>query len=355
MKLVMESYWNVKKLNFSKDIIRGDKEMYNEEIKISIIIPAWNVEKYIFRALDSCLKQTYENIEIVVIDDGSTDQTVKIVKVYQQKDARVRLLEQPHKGVSAARNLGIDEVNGQKIIFLDSDDWLVKNAIEILIRKTQQYPNFLVGGKSVFISEGREEEGKKEAECKGEDVVLSRHEALMNTSTDKYCNASACYKMFDVDIIRKNNICFDSEILFGEDGLFVFYYLNHVKGMVYKDVFLWNVLVRKTSSTRAEYKEAFITSIYGVEKMLAYPREASESIDIMLKTFLVTKCLNMFRRYLDSGNTKTEILQKYREYIRKYKKEYLINSTYAQKIRTCVILYMPLRLYIVIYKLTHHV
>lgn len=329
--------------------------MYNEEIKISIIIPAWNVERYIFRALDSCLEQTYENIEIIVIDDGSTDRTVRIVKEYQQKDSRVRLLEQAHKGVSVARNLGINKANGQKVIFLDSDDWLVKNAVEILVRKAQQYPGFLVGGKSVFVSEGKEEEGKIESECKCEDVILSQHEALMNTSTEKYRNASACYKMFDLEIICKNEICFDSDILFGEDGLFVFYYLSHVKGMVYMDVFLWNVLVRRTSSTRAEYKEAFITSIYGVEKMLAYPRESSESIDNMLKKFLVTKCLNMFRRYLDSGNTKTEIPQKYREYIRRYKSAYLADSTFAQKIRTYVILYMPLRLYMMVYKLAHHV
>lgn len=329
--------------------------MHNKETKVSIIIPAWNVEKYIFRALDSCLMQTYKNLEIIVIDDGSTDSTVKIVKEYQQKDSRVHLVETAHGGVSAARNKGIREATGQKAIFLDSDDWLVQNAVEILVKKSQQYSDLLVGGKSVFISEGKEEDGKIQSEDNCADVVMSQYEALMNTSTEKYRNASACYKLFDLGVIRENNIYFDSEILFGEDGLFVFCYLNHVKGMVYIDVFLWNVLVRGTSSTRTEYKDQFMTSIYGVEKMLAYPREVSESIDSMLKAFLVTKALNMFRRYLDSGNTEYEIPKKYREYIRKYKTAYLKKSSFVQKVRTYVIIYMPIPLYMMIYKYAHRI
>lgn len=329
--------------------------MYNEETKVSVIIPAWNVEKYIFRALDSCLMQTYQNIEIIVIDDGSTDSTVKIVKEYQQKDSRVYLLESTHAGVSASRNLGIREATGQKAIFLDSDDWLIQNAVEILVNKSKQYPDLLVGGKSVFVPEGKEHEVKRDVEGKCDDVVMSKHEALMNTSTEKYRNASACYKLFDLEVIRKNNIYFDSEILFGEDGLFVFCYLNHVKGMVYMDVFLWNVLVRGTSSTRTEYKEQFMTSLYGVEKMLVYPKEKSESIDTMLKAFLVTKALNMFRRYLDSGNTGFEIPRKYREYIKKYKNDYLKKASFAQRIRTYMILYMPLPLYMMMYRIIHHI
>lgn len=95
----------------------------------------------------------------------------------------------------------------------------------------------------------------------------------MNTDTDYYRNASACYKLFSLDVIRSNHLKFDKEVLFGEDGLFVFCYLNHVKGMVYHNVSIWNVLMRSTSSTRLRYNEKFMTSIYGVEKMLAYPHE----------------------------------------------------------------------------------
>lgn len=329
--------------------------MNNEKVMVSIIIPAWNVEKYIFRALDSCLKQTYKNLEIIVVDDGSTDDTVKIIKEYQKKDSRVHLLEQVHGGVSAARNMGINEASGQKIVFLDSDDWMVQDAIELLVEKSYQYPRLLIGAKPLFIQEGKEDEGKSVSEKEFDTVVLSKYEALMNTDTEKYRNASVQYKLFDKEIICNNNIRFDNEILFGEDGLFVFYYLNHTDGMVYLDVYLWNYLVRGMSSTRTAYKEAFMTSIYGVEKMISYPRETSESIDTMLKAFLVTKALNMFRRYLDSGNTDLEIPRKYKEYIQKYKSAYFKSSTSAQKIRTYVILYMPLSLYMMVYRMAHRI
>ena len=86
------------------------------------------------------------------------------------------------------------------------------------------------------------------------------------------------------------------------------------------------VLMRSTSSTRLRYNEKFMTSIYGVEKMLAYPHEKSDEIDTMLKKFLVTKSLNMIRRYLDCGNTDSVIPKQYRYYIRKYKTAYLKNS-----------------------------
>lgn len=328
--------------------------MKKYNLLISIIIPAWNVEQYISKALESCIAQTYTDLDILVVDDASEDCTCEIVGQYCKKDPRVRLEKKEHEGVSAARNKGIELAKGQMAIFLDSDDWLNCDAIQILVKSYQEHPGYLIGAKPTFVSEQEQcscISDSVDKECAA--VVLSQHDALMNTDTDYYRNASACYKLFSLDVIRSNHLKFDKEVLFGEDGLFVFCYLNHVKGMVYHNVSIWNVLMRSTSSTRLRYNEKFMTSIYGVEKMLAYPHEKSDEIDTMLKKFLVTKSLNMIRRYLDCGNTDSVIPKQYRYYIRKYKTAYLKTATAGETIRTIMILYVPFSIYAAIYRKTH--
>lgn len=100
---------------------------------VSIIVPTYNVEQYIKQCIDSLLEQTYKNIEVICIDDGSTDHTLPILKFLQQKDERVVLVQQEHMGVSAARNKGLDIAKGKYISFVDSDDFMQWNSYEILV------------------------------------------------------------------------------------------------------------------------------------------------------------------------------------------------------------------------------
>jgi glycosyltransferase involved in cell wall biosynthesis len=97
---------------------------------ISIIIPIYNVEKYIRRCIDSVLRQTYKNLEIILIDDGSPDRCGKICDNYQLKDSRIHVIHQQNKGVSVARNAGLKRATGDYIFFLDPDDYIEDNAIE---------------------------------------------------------------------------------------------------------------------------------------------------------------------------------------------------------------------------------
>src|SRR5699024_1126309 len=103
--------------------------------RVSVIIPAYGTEKYIGKCLKSVIDQTYTNLEIIVIDDGSLDNLYKIVERYADLDARVKLIRQKNKGLSGARNRGVDVSKGKYILFLDSDDWLESNAIELLVNK----------------------------------------------------------------------------------------------------------------------------------------------------------------------------------------------------------------------------
>lgn len=100
---------------------------------VSVIIPAYNAEKYLEEALDSVITQTYKKLDIIVINDGSTDNTCKICEAYQKKDERIKVIHQKNKGVSAARNIGLNIMRGDYVTFLDSDDAYVQDAIETLV------------------------------------------------------------------------------------------------------------------------------------------------------------------------------------------------------------------------------
>lgn len=106
--------------------------------KISVIIPVYNVEKYLARAIESVLHQTFTNIEIILINDGSTDSSLEICQHFLKEDVRIKLINQKNGGLSCARNVGLRESTGEYIFYLDSDDSIENNAIEILYKNLIQ-------------------------------------------------------------------------------------------------------------------------------------------------------------------------------------------------------------------------
>ena len=109
-----------------------------EEVKISIIIPVYNVEKYLHECLDSIINQTFKDLEIICVDDGSTDKSSEILEEYEQKDKRFTVISQPNKGVSAARNRGMQQAKGKYIMFVDSDDYVHPRFYELLLQALKE-------------------------------------------------------------------------------------------------------------------------------------------------------------------------------------------------------------------------
>lgn len=104
---------------------------------VSIIIPAYNVEKYIAYCLDSILQQTYNNIEIIIVNDGSTDHTLGVAQKYQKRDTRITLIDQQNSGVSASRNIALKCAKGDYVLFVDADDWLDMNTVQVCIEQVE--------------------------------------------------------------------------------------------------------------------------------------------------------------------------------------------------------------------------
>lgn len=126
--------------------------------KVSIIVPCYNVEKYVAACIESLMAQTLKDIEIILVDDGSPDNSGKICDAYKDQDERIKVIHKANGGVSAARNDGLKEASGEYVIFVDSDDYVPSNAYELLYQKAVETSSDIVVGDVVRVADdGREE------------------------------------------------------------------------------------------------------------------------------------------------------------------------------------------------------
>ena len=282
---------------------------------ISIIIPSYNVENYITKGIESCLNQSYKNIEVIIVDDGSNDNTTKVVERYLD-DKRLTLIKKANSGVSATRNIGIKNTNGQYCVFLDSDDWLELNTIERLV-------SLIDGSKLIACSYNNFVNGKL---CKVKEYpskLFGKNKALEYASKREYNLDSACFKLFDLNIIKNNNIYFDESITNIEDGLFVFEYLHHIKRVEYLNEALWIVNKREGSVTSSAFNENRLTCLKAIKKML---NEYDNSYEVYQNLLLYLACT---LRYLIISMFYSNTKGKYKILITEYKKELIL--TYKNK------------------------
>lgn len=310
--------------------------------KVSIIIPAYNVENYVYRGIESALNQTYENVEIVIVDDGSTDRTWEVIQSYAQKDSRIVAERQTNAGVSAARNHALRLATGKYVVFLDSDDWLEPETVQVLMENVEPEKNDLVSVDCYFACFDQQQQIQKENACDGDKVSrLTREEILTYINKDQYKMRSSCYKLFALDVIRANKMQFEESIYHGEDGLFVFRYLCKVDGFKYVPKPLWNILDRPNSATTSKYNAKWLTAMDAVGKMMECP-EISNEVREILRAYLIDRMLVVERAAImtDAGNHKD--IQFLRKNLRAHYKDYfLVERTNKAKIYSFAMAYMP--------------
>lgn len=167
--------------------------------KVSIIVPVYNVEAYLARCIDSLIGQTYENIEILLVDDKSKDESARIIREYAKRDNRVKaLFQENNQGVSAARNRGLDEMTGEWVCFCDSDDWYEKNFVEkMLMRAKDGCADYIVCDYQI-VSENRTP------------VVSGSINAFLNEYDKKSVIAcgptSSCTHMIHKELFSRGNV-----------------------------------------------------------------------------------------------------------------------------------------------------
>lgn len=188
---------------------------------ISVIIPVYNVEEYLRECIDSILNQTYQNFEIILVDDGSTDSSGTICDEYVDKDDRVSVVHQKNAGPSKTRNTGLENATGKYIYFLDSDDYIEKNTLELLINTAESNDADLVFFDALsFADDGSEV--KQGYFVNGTYESKSGYEMLTELHNNKDYHCSVVLLFIERTLLNSNNIRFLESAYCSEDMLFTY-------------------------------------------------------------------------------------------------------------------------------------
>jgi len=241
--------------------------------KISIIIPVYNVEPYIRKCLDSVINQTYTNLEIICVNDGSTDGSGKICDKYAEKDSRIKVFHKENGGVSTAKNLGLKKVTGKYIGFVDSDDWIEPDMYEVLHKSAQEknvpisianYYKETDTGSILMVNRTQIPEG----------IISTEDMLLYPLKRDYYIGFCGYFwnKLFSADIFFRKDLKFNEKINYAEDVLL--YTETIIAGKfigIYIDKPLYHYCQRKSSISHSEsigVKVDILTVYKKVEKLL---------------------------------------------------------------------------------------
>ena len=307
--------------------------MINVARKVSIVIPAYNVEKYIGKCLESIMSQTYKNIEIIVVDDGSTDKTAQIVDDYRNRDNRMVVLHKENSGVSEARNSGIDIATGDYLVFVDADDFLDDTYVEYMLSLASIVDSDFCMSMNCYT--------KKEEKQTLEDNIrnMSPDQAVALLLSPRVI--VGCWnKMFKREFLIRNKIRFSSTLFYGE-GLHFITRAARVANVV-------TVGERKVYYYRRN-NELSATTKFNIEKMINGEKSLkiikedivkdSPEINIMWKLHMCMFCLGAITKIEANGYKKI------------YKKEYnhwlwyirnnfveILKSKDVSKYRKCMLL-----------------
>lgn len=189
---------------------------------ISIIVPVYNAERTLHRCVTSLMEQSYPNIEILLVNDGSKDASLEMCRGYERQDSRIRVIDKPNGGVSSARNAGLDVARGEYIMFCDSDDWVSPLWCEHMVRN--HIPQNLTVCEIAWGGPDAEA-GKQQL---SEETIVERNRFLQFS----FVMCPPWNKLFERNAIQKSDLRFSGDLRLGEDLIFVMEYLCNVQGQV---------------------------------------------------------------------------------------------------------------------------
>lgn len=223
---------------------------------ISVIVPVYKVEKYLDKCVKSIINQTYNNLEIILVDDGSPDKCPTICDEWARKDSRIKVIHQRNAGVSTARNAGLAIANGKYVCFVDSDDYVMEEYVAFL------YEGLLDSGAELsvcnMLRDGRKSFDNDESLLTG---ILTNDYILLD-----YSLSGPCCKFYSNDLIKQKRLKFDENISYGEDTLFVLKYLQFVDKIKFVNKILYVSDSREDSLTSKHGAKEFNGLLYLLEK-----------------------------------------------------------------------------------------
>ena len=295
----------------------NDKLLDNVTPKLSVVIPVYNVQDYLEECVYSVVKQTYSNLEIIIVDDGSTDKSGEICDCLKDIDNRIKVIHQVNAGLSAARNTGIDSATGEYIAFVDSDDWIETTMYEKLMM------NILKSGKDMGCC-GRyvvSEDGKKTIMySEATPIIYSNKEALKKIFKLESIDVAAWDKVYKKELF--NDIKYPvGEV--NEDAAIIIQLLRKTNGIVHVGEALYNYRHRWGSITKSGYSEKLDVVYWHLKKMKEEVNLYFPSFKDLFKTYeaYVSYCMTI--KILRNPSEFHKYKCQYNQYIK------ILSSTYT--------------------------
>lgn len=217
---------------------------------VSVIVPVYNVSAFLPACLESLLGQTLDNIEVLCVDDASTDDSARVVEAFAEKDPRVRLLRQEHRGVSAARNLGLDQAQGEYIAFVDADDRVEKTMLETLLSRIGDGDVAVCSAQVKYCDDSRREPLEWALTVTAGQWQQDEEESLWQCLDRNGSWPFVWNKLYRASLLREKKIRFSTDLSLGEDGAFLVLLWQYARKIVFLEEKLYHYRYqRKDSAT----------------------------------------------------------------------------------------------------------
>lgn len=281
---------------------------------VSIIVPIYNAEKYLDSCIQSVLRQTYTNWELILIDDGSTDKSGRIAEEYGFADERITVFHQKNLGVSLARNQGIDEATGNYVVFLDADDELIEDCLAKTVNIAEETNADVVAGRSC-----------ENQELFQDRIIWTGAEALENSLKDHLFTYSACAKLIRREFIGKTR--FTPDIRINEDSYFVFQLLCKQNVFVLTNDVIYFYRANSESSSRTVFSEKYFDILKVSDLKYKKIEEQFPQMHDLAKNMLLKARMNVLRILAVRTRDEYRDVEKKRlEYILDNKEDYIPSS-----------------------------
>jgi len=226
-------------------------------IKISVIIPIYNAEYSLRKTIESVLAQSFNNIELILIDDGSIDNSSQIIDLYASQSNRIIAIHQSNAGVSKARNVGIEKATGQWLFFLDSDDWIEPDYLLNFAKNTESYDLIIQG----FMTDNVDTGEIKKVKFKSTQKLKNYEVVEMLQHKKNAHNGYLWHRLFKRSIIIGNHLRFVEGCNFAEDGVFFLQYMRYVKKTNILGTLGHHYVIHNSSLTNKKYPSEFYLSL----------------------------------------------------------------------------------------------
>lgn len=274
--------------------------MTSGDTLVSIIVPVYGTEAYLPECIESLCNQSYTNIQVILVDDQSPDRCPEICDSYAQRDSRVTVIHQENKGVSGARNTGLKHAAGQYIMFVDSDDELYYDAVNVLLQDAIEHGADVVSAtKKVVVEKGNVNGPYEDGDC----IIHREEESILLSLEGERNTNSACAKLFRTGFIQ--GIFFEEGKNINEDGFFLFQCYMRKPVLVQHNVSIYQYNVRSGSGSRQAFSEKYLSMLYFCQRkkdLIAahYPQYTEQAYNMEVRTnlqFLDVLCRTAEKKY----------------------------------------------------------